>query len=137
MSQARSIPPASTITGEDPGRLEVTTVRAQAGCTTMLLRGELDLNSGELLTAVLNNHLAMGNRALRLDLSGVVFVDCGGLRALVTGHNQLLAEGGSLVLTGVSPRTARLLHLTHLEEALRVEGPDAEPVPRLRAVPTP
>jgi anti-sigma B factor antagonist len=121
---------------EDAGRLEVTTLGTEAGCTTLLLRGELDLNSGELLTAVLSNHLAMGNRSLRLDLSRVTFLDCGGLRTLVEGHNRFLAVGGSLVLTGVHSRTARLLHLTHLDEALRVETPRTGSAARIRAVPT-
>lgn len=137
MSHAHAGSARSSVMAEDDvGRLEVTTLRTDAGCTTLLLRGELDLNSGELLTAVLSNHLAMGNRSLRLDLSGVTFLDCGGLRTLVEGHNRFLAVAGSLVLTGVHPRTARLLHLTHLDEALRVEMPRTRPAPRVRAVPT-
>jgi anti-sigma B factor antagonist len=133
---ARSARPASVMAAQAAGRLEVTTMRTEASCTTLLLRGELDLNSGELLTAVLNNHLAMGNRSLRLDLSRVTFLDCGGLRTLVEGHNRFLAVGGSLVLTGVQPRTARLLHLTHLDEALRVENLRTPPPEPLRAVRT-
>jgi anti-sigma B factor antagonist len=124
------------IAGEDAGRLEVTTLRAESGCTTLLLRGELDLNSGELLTAVLCNQLAMGNHSLHLDLSGVTFLDCGGLRTLVDGHNRFLAVGGSLVLTDVPPRTARLLHLTHLDEALRVERRPTRSAAHVRAVRT-
>jgi anti-sigma B factor antagonist len=135
-ARARSTRPPSLVAVEDAGRLEVTTLWTDASCTTLLLRGELDLNSGELLTAVLSNHFALGNRSVRLDLSRVTFLDCGGLRTLVEGHNRFRAAGGSLVLTGVQPRIARLLHLTHLDEALRVETPGTRSAGPVRAVPT-
>jgi anti-anti-sigma factor len=137
MSHPPAARPKSVVSGAEAGRLEVTTLRTEDGCPTLLVCGELDLSSGALLTAVLHNHLAMGHRSLRLDLSCVAFLDCGGLRTLVYCHNDFLAAGGRLVLTGVGSRTAQLLHLTHLDEALAVEQPAADPKARLRAVRAP
>jgi anti-anti-sigma factor len=123
------------VTGEEAGRLEVRTLRDDGDRTTLSLGGELDLSSGELLAAVLSNHLAMGDRWMRLDMSRVTFLDCAGLRTLVYAHNQFLGSGGSLVLTGVGPRIVRLLRLSHLDEALRVEtAPTTESLSRLTAV---
>jgi anti-anti-sigma factor len=99
----------------------------QVRCTdvthaTLRLQGDLDLAAADLFAAVIRHHLATGHRYVRLDLSGLSFVDCTGLRALLTAHHELLARGGRLSLANVGPRTARLLRLTLLDAVLYVEG---------------
>ena len=116
--------PAGSIRVDETGGLDVTTVALDATRVTLQLQGEMDLSNAELLTAVLGSQLAHGRRFIRLDLSRLGFLDCVGLRAIVEGHNRCLGVRGTLVLTGVTPRTARLLAITHLDEALFVaDGP--------------
>lgn len=87
---------------------------------TLVLRGEFDLAAVDLFTTVVAHQLNMGRRFIRLDMSGVTFLDCAMLRALVLAHNQLLAHRGQLTLTRVGPRVAKLLRLTELDTALHV-----------------
>jgi hypothetical protein len=58
---------------------------------------------------------------------------------LVEAHNEFLAARGTLVLTGVGARTAWLLRVTHLDEALLIANADNLPPRRARhlsSVPT-
>ena len=131
MSRAHAAPPGQHIdvTTADTGAFEVTAVHTGALRATVQLQGEMDLYTAELLTAVLDSQLAKGRQFVHLDLSRLTFVDCAGLRVLVLANNAFLAHRGKLVLTGVTARIARLLRITHLDEALRVaEGP-GEPCP--------
>jgi anti-anti-sigma factor len=100
--------------------------------TTLKLRGELDLCSADLLDAVLKHHIATGRHHIRLDMSGLTFIDCAGLRVVVDAHNTLLLEHGRLDLVRVGSPTARLLRLTELDTALHVETTSpAQPVTSL------
>jgi anti-anti-sigma factor len=101
---------------------EVRVQLSQGDRATLKLSGELDLCSVDLLEAVLHNHIAAGRRYIRLDMSGLKFIDCAGLRAVVDAHNALLFEHGRLDLIRVGPPTARLLRITELDTALHVES---------------
>ncbi|MDT4927242.1 MAG: hypothetical protein QOF92_109 [Pseudonocardiales bacterium] len=102
------------------GALEIRTVLVDGARAYLQLCGELDLATADQLTSVLTRHLLGGRRFVRLDLSGLDFLDCAGLRSLVSGHNVYLARGGTLVLTHVGPRPARLLEITELDGALLI-----------------
>ena len=102
---------------------EVTATVTDATNATVHLRGEMDMATAELVTAVLDSELAAGRRFIRLDLSGLNFLDCAGLRALVCAHNQILAARGTLVLAGAGARIERLLAITHLDEVLLMSDP--------------
>jgi anti-sigma B factor antagonist len=106
--------------------LDVTTLAMDATRVTLQLQGEMDLSNADLLIAVLGNQVGLGRRFVRLDVSRLAFLDCSGLRAIVEAHNRCLGARGTLVLTGVTPRIARLLAITGLDEALLVaDGPGA------------
>lgn len=120
------------LSSAEAGVLQVTAVQTDSARATVQLHGEVDLANAELVTAVLDNQLALGHRYLRLDLSGVSFLDCTGLSALVHAHNQFLAARGTLVLAGVGARIARILSLTHLDEALFMTDGLDDPRPTRR-----
>lgn len=107
--------------------LEIVAVPIGATQATVRLRGEVDLVTGSLVTVALREQLALGRRFVRLDLSRLTFLDCVGLRVLVEAHNEFLYASGTLVLTGVGNRVARILSLTHLDEALFVADGPGEP----------
>jgi anti-sigma B factor antagonist len=125
MSRPQAASPTSVISTR--GSFEVATLPQDADRVTVQVRGEMDLATADLLDAVLENHLGFGRRHIRLDVSRLTFLDCAGLRVIVRAHNRCLAACGALVLAGVGPRTARLLGITHLDEALlladRVDAP--------------
>lgn len=104
--------------------LDVTTGLADATRAIIFVRGDLDAAKCQLLTAVLDNHLQLGHRFVRLDLSRLEFLDAAGLRTLVAAHNQFLAARGNLILTNVGPLVLRLLSLSELDQALLIaDGP--------------
>jgi anti-anti-sigma factor len=105
--------------------LDVTTVSADATGAIIQVRGDLDVAHCQLLAAVLDNHLQLGHRFVRLDLSQLEILDGSGLRAIVAAHNQFLAARGNLILTNIGPMVVRLLSLTELDQALLIaDGPD-------------
>ena len=110
------------------GSFSVTTVRADGIQARLRAVGDLDLATAGLLTAVLHQRRATGYRYVRLDLSGLSFLDAGGLGVLVRGHHDFLACRGRLVLTGVGPRIQRLLHITGLDQTLLCLAPTVDDV---------
>jgi anti-anti-sigma factor len=88
---------------------------------TLGLCGELDLCSVDLFSAVLGRQVTAGRKDIRVDLSGVAFMDCAGLTALVEGHHLLADHGGELTLTHVGTRARRLMRMTGLDVILNIE----------------
>jgi anti-anti-sigma factor len=99
----------------DPHALTIKTVRDGPVCT-LILRGDLDLlqTGGFLEQAV----LAVDERTerLSLDLAGVTFLDCAGVRALrITTR---FAPGGRPVIIGsLRPMPRRIVELLGLDLA--------------------
>jgi anti-anti-sigma factor len=96
----------------------LTTVRQDRTHALIRAVGEWDLANAHVLGELLEEHQKAGRRFVRLDVSAVSFLDCTCLGVLVTAHQRLLAARGALVLTGVTPRTMRLLGLAQLDRVL-------------------
>jgi len=106
--------------------LAVDTVRFDRLHALVKVRGEVDLATAPPLWAVLEGHVAAGRRFLRLDLSGVTFLDATALSGITRAHQDLLRRKGTLVITGVRALVARVLRITGLDEVLFVSGPRAD-----------
>ncbi len=118
--------------------LDIVAVAVEPTQATVQPDGEIDFTNAGLVAAALREQLALGHRFVRLDLSRLTFLDCAGLRVIVEAHNEFLYASGTLVLTGVGARVARLLRLTDLDKALYVADEPSQP-PRVRhlsSVPT-
>jgi anti-anti-sigma factor len=114
--------------------------RQCAGQVVVALSGELDVagaaRAGALLTIV-----AIRVSWLIVDLAGLTFTDCAGMRALAAAAKQARRAGGGLVPAAPGPLVLRVLDLTGLmtgvqvyssvEEAAGVASPQrgARPVP--------
>ncbi len=78
------------------------------------LSGELDIVSVDFLTAVLEE---VDGSTIVVDLSGLTFMDCRGIAALVVAKNRVLAsELGQFVLTGPSGIVRKVLEVAGLNE---------------------
>lgn len=76
------------------------------------LRGELDLaTSPDELLARLPALAAAASGRIALDLSGVTFLDCGGLRALLTLQQRIHRQGGEVCLADASSAVTRVFDL--------------------------
>lgn len=80
-------------------------------------RGELDIASADALLAAVHSAVGQpGAAGLRLDLSGITFIDSVGISALIK-INQIVTEaGGGLDMSGLSAAVQQVLRLTGLIE---------------------
>jgi anti-anti-sigma factor len=92
-----------------------------AGHVVVALRGELDARDASWLARALSAAAASGSRII-VDLAGLTFMDCSGVRALVTARMQARQAGGDLLLA--EPRGAVLRLLSLLQVAGLVPPPD-------------
>jgi anti-anti-sigma factor len=102
------------------GRIETTA--ADDWRVSLELHGEFDAANTDELKAVLDEHLAVGRRVLRIDFRGVTFMDSTAIGAIVHTHARCTDDHGSLILTGVGPRIARLFEITGLDHVLLIDS---------------
>jgi anti-anti-sigma factor len=78
---------------------------------TLIVRGEVDLATAAQLREAVLRHLPAA-RSLRLDLSGVTFMDSSGLHVLIASQRRAAQLGNQLVIYRVSPAVERLLQVS-------------------------
>ncbi|OKJ94995.1 hypothetical protein AMK26_30690 [Streptomyces sp. CB03234] len=104
----------------DPFHTSVTT--DPGGDAVLTVSGELDIVTGEELRSRLRTALDRSHTVL-LDLSGVTFLDCSGLRVLLWARRQAAAEDVRLLLHAPSPAVDKILRATRLETAFTLCAP--------------
>jgi anti-anti-sigma factor len=112
----------------DADDLTVRTVRDGTVCT-LILRGALDLlAAGEFLqqaARVLDDRI----ERLVLDLAGVTFLDCAGVRALAIA--TCFAPGGCpVIIRSLSPPARRIITILGTEEIENLRRLTTDPRPR-------
>ncbi|HTX46992.1 MAG TPA: STAS domain-containing protein [Solirubrobacteraceae bacterium] len=79
---------------------------------TVLVEGELDLATADELRRLLDTELSR-RRAVKLDLSGVPFIDSTGLAAILAALRRSEEGRGELQIEGeLQPQTRRMMELT-------------------------
>jgi len=92
------------------------------GEVVISLRGELDVATEPAFRAELDAVVAAPCRVV-VDMSDLEFMDSSGLSTLVRARQQLLGEGGELVVRHPSGIVRRVLEVSGL--TVLVEDPDA------------
>ena len=92
--------------------------------------GEVDVCTEGALQQVLLRIMRERGRLL-LDLSGVSFIDCAGLRALLTTRRRAELCGGFMRLIATSAAVRRIIELTGTHETLAVarDATSVRPIP--------
>ena len=108
-----------------PEVLTVTVLRSDALRASLRIVGELDAVGAVELSAALSEQRGLGRRYIRLDLSGVAFLDSTGMRVLSAEHTAFLRGRGTMIITGLTPRARRLLELVRLDRELLLLEPFA------------
>jgi anti-anti-sigma factor len=90
---------------------------------TVAVGGELDMESGPCLHDRLTWMIWANGPRLALDLTGVTFIDCAGLTALLTARKAAQAQGGWLRVVAVSRCVGRLIEVMGLQDVLGMPPP--------------
>lgn len=85
----------------------------------LVVAGEIDAHNCTALAVALTE--ARGGD-LRVELSGVTFIDSSGLRVLVEHHHRLAAQGDELRIVRPSRPVQRLFEITGLDGQFHVEA---------------
>ncbi|SFS89573.1 STAS domain-containing protein [Marininema halotolerans] len=88
--------------------------------TTLVVSGEVDAYTAPQLREKLMP-LTKQKQEIFLDLTAVEYMDSTGLGVLIGAYKSLRAQGGRLVLVGMSARLSRLLKITGLTEIIDIE----------------
>lgn len=84
--------------------------------------GELDLSTAPRLDEQLVILADEGVVDVTVDLAGLDFMDCSGLRALVAGVQRFREQGGDLGLRSPRPSTRRVLKVLGLTNLFHLEA---------------
>lgn len=98
-------------------------VHSRAGNVIVDIAGDIDMNSGPWLEDSLLRFLRISGTCLLADLSGATFLDCAGLRMLITTCRTAELQANTLRFTNLSPQVRRLADLTGLRAALPLAIP--------------
>ncbi|MEU0599570.1 anti-sigma factor antagonist [Streptomyces sp. NPDC006393] len=93
-------------------------VRRERGLTVLELHGEIDIAAAVEIIPYLDRITARPGARVVIDLSGIDFFDCSGLRLLYRARARLLDAGGELRLVCTHPLTLRVLKVTGLSRLL-------------------
>ncbi len=86
----------------------------------LIVTGEIDAHTAPTLAESLSGSGA----SVRLDMSGVQFVDSSGLRVLIEAHQRAEESGGQLVIGNPSDAVRRLLEISGVDDYLVVDDSD-------------
>lgn len=123
--------PASTAVA---GRL-VARTKSQGDVRTIVLSGEVDMASAQMLEETLAEACGAGAKEIVIDLSGVEFMDSTGLSALLQGRAYCEAHNCSYSLTPAQRPVERVFKRTGIRDRLhfrpgngqRARGEDSSP----------
>lgn len=88
--------------------------------SVVVVDGDIDAHTCPDLVAALDPLPGKGD--VRVDVSGVGFMDSSGLRALIGAHQTAEAAGRRLVIDRPSSTVVRLIEVSGLSGHLHVEG---------------
>ena len=99
------------------------------GCLTALLSGEIDHHVARELREEIDG-TAMRTRpsVLKLDFSGVQFMDSSGIGVLLSRYKQMAGSGGTISVYGAGPRISRILKIGGIDRLVRQYGTREEAV---------
>jgi anti-anti-sigma factor len=113
--------PADNCPAAPPPGLATFEVTFSRGTATLVITGELDLNTMPLLSERLSLILRCEPRRLVVDMARTSFMDCGSAR-LITGAVRSLPDAGQLVIRRPSRAVRRVLELTTLDTGCEIQG---------------
>ena len=99
-------------------------VERSGRAASVLLKGELDLGSGHLVSEALLKLEDEPADPLVIDMSEVSFLDCSGLSVLLGAYNRALRDDRKVRIVNVRPAVRKIFNLTGCRELLSDAGAD-------------
>ncbi|MEU0171446.1 anti-sigma factor antagonist [Streptomyces iakyrus] len=93
-------------------------VRQERGHTVLEFLGEIDLAAAAEIAPHLDRETDRPAARVVIDLSGIDFFDCSGLRLLYRARSRVLDRRGQVLLVCAHPLTLRVLRITGLSRIL-------------------
>ncbi|WP_232838348.1 anti-sigma factor antagonist [Streptomyces geranii] len=93
-------------------------VHEDRGHTVLEFHGEIDIAAAVEIIPHLDEATGRPDALVVIDLTGVEFFDCSGLRLLYRARHRVHAHGGRLHLVCAHPLTLRVLKVTGLAKVL-------------------
>jgi len=88
------------------------------------LSGEIDFTNSTTVGGAVRDSVAQAQpRTVRVDLSGVTFLDSSGIGVLVIAHKATVAAGATYQVTGPNPEVYEQLRLTGLVDLFGIDPP--------------
>ena len=85
----------------------------------LIVKGQIDAESGAELEHAVAEELRRGRHAIRLDCTAVSFLSSAGIRVLFNVHRAAKTAGGTCLIGAASDPVARVLEMTRLAPMLR------------------
>jgi anti-anti-sigma factor len=104
----------------EPSRSQPLRIEAKhdASASTIILDGELDIQTIERFLASVQDTLETRPRTIAIDASAVVFMDSSGLAGLLQARSAAGAAGVPFRVSGVSPKVRNRIEVAGLEGLL-------------------
>ena len=100
-------------------------IRTEGRTVTVRLTGEIDHHSAQYWRECIDTQVqAMSCKCLLLDFGGVTFMDSSGIGLIMGRYRLLQRMGGTLGLTGISPKVGVMLHLAGIDRLGIMKGED-------------
>jgi anti-sigma B factor antagonist len=93
-------------------------VRVECGSAIVTPVGELDLAAASPLRVAMQRAIDVADDAVRVDLSGVTFVDSTALAIFVEARREAVRRQVAFCLSQPAPNVRRVLAVTRLDELL-------------------
>jgi anti-sigma B factor antagonist len=101
-----------TISFENPGTPSFEHHNVEETATVLRVHGELDIGSADALREALDAAEAEDTTVIRIDATGVQFVDSTALGVILAAAQRMTARGGRLELMNTTPTVRRILDMT-------------------------
>ena len=90
------------------------------------LEGEIDLHVSPRVESSLASMIAKRPERVRVDLSGVTFIDGSGLAVLINAMQDVKEYGGKLTLSGINATVRPIFELARLDQFFLIDPRDDE-----------
>jgi anti-sigma B factor antagonist len=84
------------------------------------LDGEIDLHQSAQVLARLDPLIAARCPSIRVDLSGVTYMDSSGLATMIDAMQRTQSYGGEFALAGIRPNVMKVFQIARLDQVFRI-----------------